>query len=129
MNYLLDTCAVVFFFENSDKMSEKIKSVISDKNNSIFVSYLTFWELSLKMSLKKYKGAFNFELDMLYNFLIDYDFEIINLDLKHFQMLKTLEEIHGDPFDRLLIATAKSEDFIIITSDENIQRYSIKTLW
>jgi len=40
-----------------------------------------------------------------------------------------MEFIHRDPFDRLLIATAKADDITILTADENIHKYDIPTLW
>ena len=49
----------------------------------------------------------------------------------HFDVLSKLPPriIHKDPFDRLLIATAKAENMSILTADENIQKYNISCIW
>ena len=42
---------------------------------------------------------------------------------------ESMELVHRDPFDRILVAQAIVENMTIITMDENIQKYSIKTNW
>jgi PIN domain nuclease of toxin-antitoxin system len=37
--------------------------------------------------------------------------------------------LHKDPFDRILIAQAKTEDLGIVTTDESIGKYSVQTIW
>jgi len=44
-------------------------------------------------------------------------------------LIDGLDDIHRDPFDRLLVATALAEDFTIVTADEDIQKYKVKWLW
>ena len=59
----------------------------------------------------------------------DNGFEILPITFEHALELSTLEYIHRDPFDRLLIAQCKSENLVIVTKDDNIKRYNIKTIW
>ncbi|MEK7719623.1 MAG: PIN domain-containing protein [Bacteroidota bacterium] len=47
----------------------------------------------------------------------------------HALIVSTLEFIHRDPFDRLLIAQSQKENLTIVTRDENIKKYSIQTIW
>jgi PIN domain nuclease of toxin-antitoxin system len=51
------------------------------------------------------------------------------ITFEHALELSTLEYIHRDPFDRLLIAQCKSENLVIVTKDDNIKRYNIRTIW
>ena len=44
-------------------------------------------------------------------------------------IINDLPFYHRDPFDRLIIAAAKAENMIILTADENIQKYNISYLW
>jgi PIN domain nuclease of toxin-antitoxin system len=55
--------------------------------------------------------------------------EITPIGLAHLDALKGLPWIHRDPFDRLLIATALSEQMTLITTDNNIKRYEVPQLW
>lgn len=41
----------------------------------------------------------------------------------HVPFVQHLPDIHKDPFDRLLIATAKAEGFILVTADSHVAKY------
>lgn len=43
--------------------------------------------------------------------------------------IRQLPRIHGDPFDRLIISQAMTENLVIITKDGMIPQYDIKTIW
>ena len=47
----------------------------------------------------------------------------------HVEKTKTLDFIHRDPFDRLIIALAQTENLTIITRDTIIPKYDVKTVW
>jgi PIN domain nuclease of toxin-antitoxin system len=53
MIYLLDTHAFIWATLETNKLSNKIREIIVNKNNEIFVSTVTFWKISLKTSIKK----------------------------------------------------------------------------
>ena len=38
-------------------------------------------------------------------------------------------EFHKNPFDRLLIAQANQNNFLIVTKDQDIQKYDVETFW
>lgn len=59
----------------------------------------------------------------------DNGFEILPVTFEHALELSILEFIHRDPFDRLLIAHCMNDKLMIVTKDENIKRYNIKTIW
>jgi len=44
-------------------------------------------------------------------------------------MISKLPDIHSDPFDRLIITQAQSEDLTIITKDSKIKLYDVNVLW
>ncbi|MDP2114333.1 MAG: type II toxin-antitoxin system VapC family toxin [Bacteroidota bacterium] len=56
-------------------------------------------------------------------------FDILPVTFEHAMVVSTLEFIHRDPFDRLLIAQCKADKLILATKDENIKRYNIQTIW
>ncbi|WP_246473181.1 type II toxin-antitoxin system VapC family toxin [Treponema parvum] len=85
----------------------------------------------MEIAIKQAKGMLDFKIDIprlktvleneefIYLFPTEYDAERI----------KNLPDIHKDPFDRLLIAQAKENELTMITRDENIPLYEIKTIW
>jgi PIN domain nuclease of toxin-antitoxin system len=44
------------------------------------------------------------------------------------QELWTLPDLHRDPFDRMLIAQASAEGLTLVTADEMVRAYPVKTL-
>jgi PIN domain nuclease of toxin-antitoxin system len=78
------------------------KSFIEDSNNIKIVSIASIWEIAIKISLDKFRFPKGFKhfVDMI----DENGFEILPISFDHAMILSTLEFIHRDPFDRLLIA-------------------------
>ena len=55
--------------------------------------------------------------------------ELLDIKNSHVKYVENLPFIHRDPFDRLLVATAKADGMTILTSDENIQSYDVPFIW
>lgn len=126
MHCLLDTHTLIWFVDGDDKLSEKAKKTIEDPENSNFISVATVWELAIKLSLDKIKFQNGFKkfLDLL----DDNGFEIIPISFDHVLTVSSLEFIHRDPFDRLIVAQSITENFAIITKDEYIKKYNVRTI-
>jgi PIN domain nuclease of toxin-antitoxin system len=128
MNILLDTHTLIWFLEGErNKLSKKSLNSIEDEQNQIFVSIASVWEISIKINIGKLelKNDFNQLIGLLeYN-----NFNLLTIQFKHLQKIINLEVYHRDPFDRLLIAQAISQDFQIVTKDPAFSNYPIKTIW
>ena len=127
MDLLLDTHSLIWFLNGDKKLSDKVKTFIEDPTNSKIVSIASIWEIAIKLSLDKFRFPKGFKhfLDMVE----DNGFEILPITFEHAIELSTLEFIHRDPFDRLLIAQCMADKLIIVTKDDNIKRYNVKTIW
>ena len=53
MNYLLDTHSFLWVLFDDEKLSERSREIIKDPDNDIFVSVITYWEISLKYAIGK----------------------------------------------------------------------------
>ncbi|MCK9412433.1 MAG: type II toxin-antitoxin system VapC family toxin [Prolixibacteraceae bacterium] len=103
------------------------KAAIEDNNNTKTVSIASIWEIGIKISLDKFRFAKGFKKFVE---MIDANgFDILPISFEHALIVSTLEFIHRDPFDRLLIAQSLKENLTIVTRDENIKKYSIHTIW
>jgi PIN domain nuclease of toxin-antitoxin system len=125
--YLLDTHTAIWFFNGDSILPEGVKKIILDPSNSISLSIASVWELAIKISLGKLDftgGAAGFAY-----LAEDNDFSLCPVEIAHLSVLETLPWIHRDPFDRLLVATALSEQMILITVDRNIARYDVPQVW
>ena len=127
MKYLLDTHALIWYFEDSPELSKAASALIDHPDNSVYVCSVSLWEIAIKMSIGKLQLHMAF--DDLLNHLRTGDFNIIQIEDGYLHQLLTLPFLHKDPFDRLLIAAALAEEFVIITADENIQKYDVPWIW
>jgi len=128
MEYLLDTHSFLWFINGDDQISQKAKNAITDPEAIKYISIASFWEIAIKVNLKK------LSIDMAYmdlrQQLIDNGFEILPITFEHTAVLVNIELHHRDPFDRIIIAQALSDQLIVIGKDENFHKYNgLKLLW
>jgi PIN domain nuclease of toxin-antitoxin system len=105
-------------------LPDRIRFIIEDNDNDIYVSHASIWEMSIKISLDKLK--LKQSLSKWEEFLLEYDFTMLPNKFSHYEALLSLPHYHGDPFDRLMIAQAIVEDFTVITHDKSFLKYSVK---
>lgn len=125
--YLLDTNALIFTLTAPEKLADAAYDIIINTDNTLYVSVASLWEIVIKQSIGK------LEIDKTINEIatecLREDIYFLDIKPTHLMTLRTLPFIHRDPFDRLYIAQAKTEDMTIITSDTIIPQYDVKTLW
>ena len=127
MKYLLDTHAVIWLIEDSHKMPLKIKEIVKLPENDIYICSISLWEIAIKINLGKIK--LNMTLDELLDNIKNSYFDILQIEDRHLKTLSKLPFLHKDPFDRLIISSAITEDLTVITIDENIQKYDVPWIW
>ncbi|MBL1209017.1 type II toxin-antitoxin system VapC family toxin [Geminocystis sp. GBBB08] len=124
MNLLIDTHIFLWFVNDNSQLSDHLKDLIEDKNNQIYLSLASLWEMSIKYNLGKLK------FDTSYEEFIDVEISqsclnLLNIEVKHFNINATLPLYHRDPFDRLIIAQSISENMPIISMDYFFSPYPI----
>jgi PIN domain nuclease of toxin-antitoxin system len=123
MIYLLDTHYMLWCIAASQNLSKKVKEVITDPNNSIIVSTISFWEVSLKSSLDKLEIT-GFAPENLPEACLKMGFEIVVLSPEDSSTYHRLKAIyHKDPFDRMLIWQAIQSNYTMISVDKNVKKY------
>lgn len=126
MNLLLDSHVLIWWDE--DSLPQSIRGVCLDENNALLVSAATVWELQIKESLGKLnlrtsvKTMVNEQLDL--NGL-----KLLPVSLGHIWELTNLPRLHGDPFDRMLVAQARNEGLTIVSADKIMRDYPVEVLW
>ena len=126
MNYLLDTHAILLYAQGNQELSQKAKAIM--ENEQCFYSIASFWEIAIKQKLGKLDNALTIpELEELCK---NSGFVQLPTISQYVERTKSLDFIHRDPFDRLLISIAQCEDLTIVTRDTIIPKYNnIKTVW
>ena len=128
MRLLLDTHTLLWFALTDPQLSGTATSLIMDPDNEKLVSPASYWEIAIKISIKKYSLSKPYEIFM--DEAIDKNgFGYLHIEPKHTAALTTLPFHHKDPFDRLLIAQAIIEGIPIISGDTVLDSYPVKRLW
>jgi PIN domain nuclease of toxin-antitoxin system len=71
----------------------------------------------------------NIPLEDLFNYIDRNQIEIIPINIEHLLTLCELPRHHGDPFDRLIISQAITENLTLITRDSALKKYKVKQQW
>ncbi len=126
MNLLLDTHIFLWLNQEPEKIPAHVLALCEDASNTLFLSQISPWEIQIKSQLGKLKLAVPLA-KMIETQQAENDLRILPITLAHIYALSELESHHNDPFDRLLIAQAKTESMLIVTLDSKIKVYSVMT--
>jgi len=120
MNLLMDTHVLLWWLDDNPTLTKKARDLISDEKNVIYISAAVVWEIRIKQAIGKLKLPRNFR-----KVLEEQPFEMLDITVDHAHATGDLPSYHRDPFDRMLIAQAKTEGFTILTRDSYIKKYKI----
>ena len=128
MKLLLDTVTFLDTAFSSRSLSKNARGLLLDPASELYVSIASYWEIAIKHSLGKLVLP-----DPPERFIPLHQSklgaEILPLDEESVFQLVRLPSIHNDPFDRILICQALVHGMILITPDERISRYPVRTGW
>ncbi len=127
MKYLLDTHAFLWFLQNEIRLPNNTRTTI-ETNEYIYLSAVSLWEIAIKINIHKLNLK-DRSIDDLLSACKDKSIDILNITSEHIKAIADLPWIHRDRFDRMLVAQAKVEDMTLITCDQYIPQYPIKTVW
>jgi PIN domain nuclease of toxin-antitoxin system len=130
---LLDTCCVLWALQDAQRLSAPARTALRDPINTILVSPISFWEISLKSALGKLT-LHQASPEDIPDFALDAGWEIHPLSSKTAASVGRLPQVprHRDPFDRLLVWTAISENIHLVSRDNAMALYAphgLKTCW
>lgn len=128
MRLLLDTHTLVWWLAGDDRLTEKVRALLSDEAHEILVSAATAWELSTKHRLGKLPGVAAI-VDDLATYIDAQGFIALDITLAHAQRAGALAGAHRDPFDRMLAAQAHIEDLILVSADEALDAFGVRRVW
>jgi PIN domain nuclease of toxin-antitoxin system len=120
---LLDTHVLLWWLSDDPQLGKSSRQAIANPRNQVYVSAASAWEISIKRSIGKLTAP-----DDMDAIVESEDFERLPITLFHGDQAGLLPELHKDPFDRMLIAQAQSEGLVIVTNDEKIIQYKIRTM-
>ncbi len=126
--YLMDTHCWLWANLQPESLSSAVNDIITDTENEVIFSVISTWEISIKHRLGKLNLPSE-PVEYIPSRLAINQVSVLSIRLAHALRVSQLPLHHNDPFDRLIIATAQTEGLVIITIDEQILQYDVKTIW
>jgi len=128
MKLLLDTHTFIWWTGLPERLSERVANLLAQEDNDLLLSVASVWEMQIKIQ----SGKLN--LDLPLRELISTQQQTNNLQLLAIEVgdvwvLESLPAAHRDPFDRIIIAQAISQQLPIISVDGVFDGYPVQRLW
>lgn len=124
MNLLLDTHAFLWWLADDAGLSSAARRAIAEPSAIVHVSAASLWEIAIKRAL----GKLEVESPDLAAEIPANGFVELPITGRHALAAGALPRHHDDPFDRMLVAQALSEDLVLVTRDPAVDFYGVPTL-
>jgi PIN domain nuclease of toxin-antitoxin system len=124
---LLDTHVWLWMSLTPDKLGVRARAALRDRRNSLYLSIVSIWEMTIKNGL----GKLDLPLDVqtfVRRFLPISQSSLLELSLDHVFALTSVPKRHGDKFDRMLVAQARVEGMSLMSADPHILSYPVATI-
>ncbi|MGH2446304.1 MAG: type II toxin-antitoxin system VapC family toxin [Candidatus Limnocylindria bacterium] len=128
MRLLLDTATFLWYILDSPRLSAGVREALTSPANEPLMSSVSAWEIAVKHHL----GRLALPEDprqLIPRARTDHGIGSLAFDEESALQLGVLPDLHGDPFDRMLICQALIGGIAIVTPDEMIRRYPVRTFW
>lgn len=123
MKVLLDTHVLLWWLQDSKRLDSEARDRIANPGNEVWVSVAAQWEIIIKRKL----GKLSFEGDPALEIRKN-GFLAMPIECKHVRELDKLPDIHKDPFDRIMIAQARTESMHLLTNDVKVLAYPVNSI-
>lgn len=128
MRLLLDTHAFLWWLDGDRRLPLRLRRLIGDDANAVYVSAATAWEIATKARLGKLPGATDVAADVG-GAVASQGFLAMPVTIPHAQRAGALPGPHRDPFDRMLIAQSQMDDLPLVSVEALFDRYGVTRLW
>lgn len=116
MRILLDTHILLWWLNDDARLNSGTRELLADPENVLFISAASTWEIYIKMALGKLQLPENFHESLG-------GFEKLAVSVTHTVELQRLPSLHQDPFDRILLAQARCEKLLLLSTDRELLAY------
>lgn len=120
---LLDTHVLLWALSEPDRLGGAARAQIESPDSIVYVSVVSAWEMEVKRALGKLETPEDMDAQLRLR-----RFTELPLRLRHIAELRGLPPLHRDPFDRMLISQCLADDLTLVSQDEQVLAYPVKTL-
>lgn len=128
MKYLLDTAVFILSLNEPERLNNNAQHLLAKGSQEIYLSSVSSWEIAIKWSLGKLRLP---DPPAYYvpGRIALLGLKPLHITHPHALAVSDLTPYHQDPFDWLLIAQARSENMVLMTTDHVFSKYPVQTLW
>ncbi len=128
MRLLLDSHTLLWSLYEPEKLPARVEELIADLSNQLFVSHVTVLELANKATALRLPLV-GPSPERLLERVAQLGATFVPISLADILAAANLPQYHADPLDRILIAQAQANDFVLVTKDSKISQYDVRTVW
>jgi PIN domain nuclease of toxin-antitoxin system len=128
LRLLLDTHSFLWWLAGDENLSLPARSAIAAEVNAVYVSAASAWEIATKFRIGKLPGAAAIIAD-IDGVVVAQGLAPLPIAIRHALAAGSLPGPHRDPFDRMLIAQAMSEDMVLVSNETVFDAYGVRRLW
>jgi PIN domain nuclease of toxin-antitoxin system len=128
MKYLVDTGVLIHNLIAQSRLNRRALELLADDSTALYLSAASSWEITIKagtgkLLLPERPSEFVTRAIRLMSL------QSLDITHSHVAALERLPNYHRDPFDRMLIAQAQTEELVLLTADHNFEKYPVETFW
>ncbi len=128
MRLLLDTHVFLWWNMDDPRLTASARAAISDPANDIFLSGASAWEIAVKWQKGRLVLPDPPQIYVPSRMTSNAIFPL-PIGIHHATHVTLLPALHADPFDRLLVSQAQLENMFLVSADQEIARYDVRTIW
>ncbi len=121
MNLLLDTHVLLWMASGDPRTPAEAQALLNDPAHALWFSVASIWEVTIKKALDR--PDFQTDPAVLRAGLLRHGFAEVAIEGRHCLAVSELPLLHSDPFDRMLLAQAKTEALHLVTADRKLGAY------
>ena len=125
--YLIDTHILIWYLTGNPKLVPENLKIIEDVNHKIFVSIVSIWEISIKVSIQKLQLPV--PLEDFINFTHQLNIHILPISEDAMLHLSSLPLHHKDPFNKMILSEGICHQIPLMSADKVFDLYDIERIW
>ena len=128
MKYLVDTGVLIRSLISRPRLNERALTLLSDDSSELYLSAASSWEIAIKANTGKLALP-ELPSQIVANAMRLMSIRPLDISQLHALAVEELPIVHRDPFDRMLIAQANSEQMVLLTADRIFQKYKVDQIF
>lgn len=127
MRALLDTRALLWWATLDPKLSRKARAAIADDRTDVYVSAASAWEIATKVRIGKL--VWPATAGSVADYVVGQAFRPLPISVQHAERAGLLRIEHRDPFDRMLVAQALTDDLVLLSNEAVFDAAGVRRYW